>query len=96
MKNNLGSTTLWLRNFETWYVMMSYAPDRGVRHQIDLFTRTKYCVIDVTLFLWPLPKEECDVKITSFFSAKRAEGMVCESKFTHFTPTFCVKKHNGK
>jgi hypothetical protein len=66
-------------------------PDRGVRHEIDLVPGTKYCVTRQ----WPLPKEPCDV-IDAFFSAKHAAGMVRESKSPHSTPTFCVRKPNGK
>ena len=66
-------------------------PDRGVRHEIDLVPGTKYCVTRQ----WPLPKEQCDV-IDEFFRAKHAAGMVRESKSPHSTPTFCVKKPNGK
>ncbi|KAE8961432.1 hypothetical protein PR001_g30042 [Phytophthora rubi] len=55
-------------------------PDRGVRHEIDL---------------WPLPKEQVDV-IDAFFAAKHAAGMVRESKSPHSSPTFCVRKPNGK
>ena len=66
-------------------------PDRGVRHEIDLVPGTKYCVTRQ----WPLPKEQCDV-IDEFFRAKHATGMVRESKSPHSTPTFCVKKSNGK
>jgi hypothetical protein len=66
-------------------------PDRGVRHEIDLVPGTKYCVTRQ----WPLPKEQCDV-IDAFFSAKHAAGMVRESKSPHSTPTFCVRKPNGK
>jgi hypothetical protein len=65
--------------------------DRGVRHEIDLVPGTKYCVTRQ----WPLPKEQCDV-IDVFFSAKHAAGMVCEIKSPHSTPTFCVRKPNGK
>jgi hypothetical protein len=65
--------------------------DRGVRHEIDLVLGTKYCVTRQ----WPLPKEQCDV-IDAFFSAKHAAGMVRESKSPHSTPTFCVRKPNGK
>uniref|UniRef100_A0AAV1T8D4 Reverse transcriptase domain-containing protein n=1 Tax=Peronospora matthiolae TaxID=2874970 RepID=A0AAV1T8D4_9STRA len=66
-------------------------PDRGVRHEIDLVPGTKYCVTRQ----WPLPREQCDV-IDEFFRAKHAAGMVRESKSPHSTPTFCVKKPNGK
>ena len=66
-------------------------PDRGIRHEIDLVPGTKYCVTRQ----WPLPKEQCDV-IDEFFRAKHAAGMVRESKSPHSTPTFCVKKPNGK
>ena len=66
-------------------------PDRGVRHEIDLAPGTKYC----TTRQWPLPKEQVDV-IDSFFAAKHAAGMVRESKSPHSSPTFCVRKPNGK
>ncbi|KAE8960908.1 hypothetical protein PR001_g30219, partial [Phytophthora rubi] len=66
-------------------------PDRGVRHEIDLVPGTKYC----TPRQWPLPKEQVDV-IDAFFAAKHAAGMVRESKSPHSSPTFCVRKPNGK
>ncbi|KAE8965358.1 hypothetical protein PR002_g28699 [Phytophthora rubi] len=66
-------------------------PDRGVRHEIDLVPGTKYC----TTRQWPLPKEQVDV-IDAFFAAKHAAGMVRESKSPHSSPTFCVRKPNGK
>ena len=34
--------------------------------------------------------------LRSFFCAKHETGMVRESKSPHSTPTFCVKKPNGK
>ena len=66
-------------------------PDGCVRHEIDLVHGTKYCGTRQ----WPIPKEQCDV-IDDFFRAKNAAGMVRESKSPHSTPTFCVKKTNGK
>ncbi|KAE8981924.1 hypothetical protein PF005_g209 [Phytophthora fragariae] len=66
-------------------------PDRGVRHEIDLVPGTKYC----TTRQWPLLKEQVDV-IDAFFAAKHAAGMVRESKSPHSSPTFCVRKPNGK
>ena len=66
-------------------------PDRGVRHEIDLVTGTKYCVTRQ----WSLPKEQFDI-IDEFFRSKHAAGMVRESKSPHSTPTDCVKKLNGK
>ncbi|KAL4114536.1 hypothetical protein PRIC2_014470 [Phytophthora ramorum] len=66
-------------------------PDRGERHEIDLVPGTKYC----TTRQWPLPKEQVDV-IDAFFAAKYAAGMVRESKSPHSSPTFCVRKPNGK
>ena len=66
-------------------------PDRGVRQEIDLVLGAKYCVTRQ----WPLPKEQCDV-IDDFFCEKHAVGMVRESKSPHSTPTFCVRKPNGK
>ena len=53
-------------------------PDRGVRHESDLVSGTKYCVTRQ----WPLPKEQCDV-IDEFFRVKHATGMVRESKSPH-------------
>ncbi|KAG2794070.1 hypothetical protein PC119_g25768 [Phytophthora cactorum] len=44
---------------------------------------------------WPLPKKQCDV-IDAFFRAKHEAGLVRESKSPHSTPTFCVRKPNGK
>ncbi|GMF21687.1 unnamed protein product [Phytophthora fragariaefolia] len=66
-------------------------PDRGVRHAIELVPATKYC----TTRQWPLPKEQGDV-IDAFFAAKHIAGMVRESKSPHSSPTFCVRKPNGK
>ncbi|GMF44027.1 unnamed protein product [Phytophthora fragariaefolia] len=68
-------------------------PDRGggVRHEIDLVPGTKYC----TTRQWPLPKKQVDV-IAAFFAAKHAADMVRESKSPHSSPTFCVRKPNGK
>uniref|UniRef100_H3GPY2 Integrase catalytic domain-containing protein n=1 Tax=Phytophthora ramorum TaxID=164328 RepID=H3GPY2_PHYRM len=66
-------------------------PYRGVRHEIDLVPGTKYCVTRQ----WSLPREQCDV-IDAFFRAKHEAGMVHESKSPHSTPTFCVRKSNGK
>ncbi|KAE8957191.1 hypothetical protein PF011_g31227 [Phytophthora fragariae] len=66
-------------------------PDRGVRREIDLVPGTKYC----TTRQWPLPKGQADV-IDAFFAAKHAAGMVRESKSPHSSPTFCVRKPNGK
>ncbi|POM81252.1 Pol protein [Phytophthora palmivora] len=43
----------------------------------------------------PLPREKCEV-IDAFFAAKGKSGMVRESKSPHSTPTFCVRKPNGK
>ncbi|GMF54573.1 unnamed protein product [Phytophthora fragariaefolia] len=65
--------------------------DRGVRHEIDLVPEAKYCVTRQ----WPLPREQCDV-IDAFFRAKHEAGLVRESKSPHSTPTFCVRKPNGK
>ncbi|POM70265.1 Pol protein, partial [Phytophthora palmivora] len=66
-------------------------PDRGIRHEIDLVPGTKYCVTRQ----WPLPREQCEV-IDAFFAEKAKSGMVRESKSPHSTPTFCVRKPNGK
>ncbi|GMF49716.1 unnamed protein product [Phytophthora fragariaefolia] len=44
---------------------------------------------------WSLPREQCDV-IDAFFRDEHEVGLVRESKSPHSTPTFCVKKPNGK
>ncbi|POM58120.1 Pol protein, partial [Phytophthora palmivora] len=44
---------------------------------------------------WPLPREQCEV-IDAFFAEKAKSDMVRESKSPHSTPTFCVRKPNGK
>ncbi|POM64798.1 LOW QUALITY PROTEIN: Reverse transcriptase [Phytophthora palmivora] len=62
-----------------------------IRHEIDLVPGTKYCVTRQ----WPLPREQCEV-IDAFFAEKAKAGMVRESKSPHSTPTFCVRKPNGK
>ncbi|POM77175.1 Pol protein, partial [Phytophthora palmivora] len=67
------------------------APYRRVRHEIDLMPGTKYCVTRQ----WPLPREQCEV-INAFFAEKANSVMVRESKSPHSTPTFCVRKPNGK
>ncbi|POM61162.1 Pol protein, partial [Phytophthora palmivora] len=66
-------------------------PDRGVQHEIDLVPGTKYCVTRQ----WPLPREQCEV-IDAYFGEKAKSGMVRESKSPHSSPTFCVRKPNGK
>ncbi|POM63112.1 Pol protein [Phytophthora palmivora] len=45
--------------------------------------------------LWPLPREQSEV-IDAFFAENAKSGMVRESKSPHSTPTFCVRKPNGK
>ncbi|GMF53361.1 unnamed protein product [Phytophthora fragariaefolia] len=65
--------------------------DRGVRHEIDLVPGIKYCVTRP----WPIPRKQCDV-IDAFVRAKHEAGLVRESKSPHSTPTFCVRKPNGK
>ncbi|KAG4056752.1 hypothetical protein PC123_g8220 [Phytophthora cactorum] len=40
-------------------------------------------------------RKQCEV-IDAFFAAKAKAGMVRESKSPHSTPTFCVRKSNGK
>ncbi|GMG17684.1 unnamed protein product [Phytophthora fragariaefolia] len=44
---------------------------------------------------WPLPREQCEVT-DAFFGAKAKTGMVRESNSPHSSPTFCVRKPNGK
>ncbi|ETP55430.1 hypothetical protein F442_00018 [Phytophthora nicotianae P10297] len=43
----------------------------------------------------PLDRGQCEV-IDAFFAAKAKAGMVRELKSPHSTPTFCVRKPNGK
>ncbi|POM62105.1 putative Polyprotein [Phytophthora palmivora] len=62
-----------------------------VRHEIDLVPGTKYCVTRQ----WPLPREQGEV-INVLFAEKAKSGMVRKSKSPHSTPTFCVRKPNGK
>ena len=64
---------------------------RGVRHEINLVPGTQYFATRQL----PLPKEQCDVT-DDFFHSKHEAGMVRESKSSHSTPTFRVKKPNGK
>ncbi|POM78492.1 Pol protein, partial [Phytophthora palmivora] len=64
---------------------------RDVLHEIDIVPGTKYCVTRQ----WPLPREQCEV-IDAVFAEKAKSGMVRESKSPHSTPTFCVRKPNGK
>ncbi|POM75212.1 Pol protein [Phytophthora palmivora] len=45
--------------------------------------------------VWPLPREQCEV-IDAFFAEKVKSAMVRKSKSPHSTPTFCVRKPNGK
>ncbi|POM69108.1 LOW QUALITY PROTEIN: Hypothetical protein PHPALM_14644 [Phytophthora palmivora] len=66
-------------------------PDRGVRHEIDLVLGTQYCVTRQ----WSLPREQYKV-IDTFFAEKAKSSMVRESKSPHSTPTFCVRRPNGK
>ncbi|KAJ0391525.1 hypothetical protein P43SY_012024 [Pythium insidiosum] len=60
-----------------------WAPDRGVRHEIDLKPGSGYCV----LRQWPLSKEQSDI-IDALFDKKQRAG--------HSASTFCVRKPNGK
>jgi hypothetical protein len=65
-------------------------PDRGVRHEIDLTPRVKYCVTRQ----WPLPRDQVEA-IDSFFKGRQQAGHVRESLSPHSSPTFCVKKASG-
>ncbi|POM73971.1 LOW QUALITY PROTEIN: Putative retroelement, partial [Phytophthora palmivora] len=56
--------------------------DRGVRHEINLVSGTKYCVTRQWLYL-----------ASNAFFAEKAKS---ESKSPPSTPTFCVRKPNGK
>ncbi|POM78771.1 RNA-directed DNA polymerase [Phytophthora palmivora] len=42
-----------------------------------------------------LPREQCEV-IDAFFTEMAKSGMARESKSPHSTPTFCIRKPNGK
>ncbi|POM58863.1 Pol protein [Phytophthora palmivora] len=61
-------------------------PDRGVRHEIDLVPGTKVVSRGSGLYL----------ASNAFFAENAKSGMVRESKSPHSTPTFCVRKPNGK
>ncbi|POM73439.1 LOW QUALITY PROTEIN: Pol protein [Phytophthora palmivora] len=65
-------------------------PDRGVRHEIDLVPGTKYCVCHEAVAATLRAVRD------AFFADKAKSGMVRESKSPHSTPTFCVRKPNGK
>ncbi|POM62346.1 Pol protein [Phytophthora palmivora] len=65
--------------------------DREVQHEIYLAPRTKDCVTRQ----WPLLRELCEV-IDTFFAEKARSGIMQESKSPHSTPTFCIRKPNGK
>ncbi|POM62522.1 Pol protein [Phytophthora palmivora] len=65
--------------------------DRGVRHEIDLVPGTTYCVTRQ----WSLPRKHCEV-IDASFAENATSDMVRESKPPHSTPTFFVRKPNGK
>ncbi|KAF0740969.1 hypothetical protein AaE_008706 [Aphanomyces astaci] len=65
--------------------------DKGVQHEIDRLPGTKYCVTRQ----WPLPHEQVEA-IAAFFAARKAAGYVRKIISTHSSPTFCVKKPNGK
>ncbi|POM79386.1 Reverse transcriptase [Phytophthora palmivora] len=52
----------------------------------DLVPGTQYYVTSQ----WPLPREQCEV-IDAYFAEKAKSGMS-----PHSTPTFCVRKPNGK
>ncbi|ETP37524.1 hypothetical protein F442_14668 [Phytophthora nicotianae P10297] len=102
-QSRLGSEILKNPKYPVYLLVSEYAdvvtknppsqlsPDRGVRHEIDLVPGTKYCVTRQ----WPLPREQCEV-IDAFFATKAKASMVRESKSPHSTPTFCVRKPNGK
>ena len=65
-------------------------PDKGVRHEIDLVSGTKWCVTRQ----WPLPKEQVD-HIDAFFAKQEKAGHDRPSTSPHSSPTFCVKKATG-
>ncbi|KAG2992704.1 hypothetical protein PC121_g23514 [Phytophthora cactorum] len=65
--------------------------DKGIQHEIDLVSGTKYCVTRQ----WPLPRDQVKA-IDDFFESRRQAGQVRESKSPHSAPTFCVKKPQGE
>ncbi|GMF09974.1 unnamed protein product [Phytophthora lilii] len=65
-------------------------PDRGIRHEIDLVPYKVLCHQTVAF------ASRTSEVIDAFFAAKAKAGMVRESKSLHSTPTFCVRKPNGK
>ncbi|POM63515.1 Reverse transcriptase [Phytophthora palmivora] len=78
---------MWGRN--THHPNSSRIGEYGTRLTSCLATR--YSVT----WQWPLPREQCEV-IDAFFAEQAKSGMVRESKSPHSTPTFCVRKPNGK
>ncbi|KAE9170999.1 hypothetical protein PF004_g27696 [Phytophthora fragariae] len=64
--------------------------DRGMRHEIDLASGSKYCATRQR----PLPRYQGKA-IDDFFEGHRQAGHVRESISPHSSPTFCVKKATG-
>ena len=67
-------------------VLSRLPPDRGIGHETDLDTDTKYCVTRQ----WPLPKEQVDY--TDEFFDKRSKGDMCvrANRLTAARPFVCV------
>ncbi|GMF46696.1 unnamed protein product [Phytophthora fragariaefolia] len=61
--------------------------DKGVQHEIDLVSGTKYSVTRQ----WPLPRDQVK-EIDDFYESRRKTGQVRELKSPYSSPTFCVKK----
>ncbi|POM71252.1 LOW QUALITY PROTEIN: Reverse transcriptase, partial [Phytophthora palmivora] len=70
-------------------VVSNHPPSRRIG---EFGTRLISCLAQST---WLLPRTQCEV-IDAFFAEKAKSGMVRESKSPHSTPTFCVRKPNGK
>ena len=66
---------------------LSFQLDRGVRHEIDLVSGSKY----FGTRQWPLPCGQVNAS-NEFSKVSRKAGNVRESISTHSSPTFYVKK----
>ena len=64
--------------------------DRGVQHEINLVSGSKFCVTRQC----PLPRDKVE-DIDAFFDGRRKADNVRESLSLHSSPTFCVKTASG-
>ncbi|POM66941.1 RNA-directed DNA polymerase [Phytophthora palmivora] len=77
---------------------MGFTKQRATRLSSEILKNPEdpvYPLVKEFSDVWPLPREWCEV-IDAFFAEKAKPSMVRESKSPHSTPTFCVRKPNGK